>query len=81
MLHTCMQWGISCFYALLVLASLHVCHHIPDVEWWEASVTVPRDACVLDFVISFYEHFDNNNTLNFKVGWGCVGGRLLRGKR
>ena len=36
-------------------------------EWWEAAVDVPRDAVALNFVINYYEHFDNNGSADFKA--------------
>jgi len=38
-----------------------------DGEWWEASYTVPQDACVLNFVFNYYEHYDNNNSNDHKI--------------
>lgn len=29
-------------------------------EWWAAEVTIPETAVVLDFVINYHEHYDNN---------------------
>ena len=37
-------------------------------EWWEASVEVPLDAVALDWVVTYYEHCDNNDRQDFKVG-------------
>lgn len=29
---------------------------------------IPNDAAVLNFVVSYFEHFDNNDRKDFKVG-------------
>jgi starch synthase len=50
---------------LLPLISLSILGKITD--WWEVSVSVPLDACALDFVVCYYEHCDNNGGLNYKV--------------
>ena len=42
-------------------------------EWWEALVTVPIDACALNFVLTYFQHYDNNDRKDFKVG-GVLGG-------
>lgn len=35
--------------------------------WWEAEVDVQVDAVVINFVVQFYEHFDNNQGSDHKV--------------
>ncbi len=39
-------------------------------DWWQAPVDVSEGAAVLNFVIQYYEHFDNNGGLDYKI---CVG--------
>lgn len=39
----------------------------PGERWWVAEVPVPLDAVVLDFVVYFYEHFDNNDGANHRA--------------
>jgi starch synthase len=29
-------------------------------DWWEASLEVPASAAVVDFVVAYYDHYDNN---------------------
>ncbi|KAI7836090.1 hypothetical protein COHA_010018 [Chlorella ohadii] len=38
-----------------------------DEEWWEALVPIPSDAAVLNFVVNYFEHFDNNDRKDFKA--------------
>lgn len=42
----------------------------PQAEWWEALVPIPDDAAVLNFVVSVYDHYDNNDRQDFKVRAG-----------
>lgn len=39
----------------------------PTEEWWEAMYTVPMDAVVLNFVLTYFEHYDNNEQRDFKA--------------
>jgi Starch/carbohydrate-binding module (family 53) len=39
-------------------------------DWWFAQVEVPEDAAVLNFVIQYYEHYDNNGGLDYKLALG-----------
>ena len=46
-------------------------------DWWAADVDVLPDAAVVNFVLQYYEHFDNNEGRDFKAvvehqGGGCV---------
>lgn len=41
-----------------------------DEDWWELEVEVPADAIVMEFVLQFYGHFDNNNGLDYKIAIG-----------
>ena len=34
----------------------------PGECWWVAEVTLPLDAVVMDFVVHYFTHFDNNNS-------------------
>jgi starch synthase len=36
-------------------------------EWWQAVVQVPESAVALNFVVNYYEHFDNNNSADYKI--------------
>jgi len=36
-------------------------------EWWQAVVDVPESAAALNFVVNYYEHFDNNNAADYKI--------------
>lgn len=36
-------------------------------EWWQAVVQVPQSAAALNFVVNYYEHFDNNNAADYKI--------------
>ena len=36
-------------------------------EWWEAEVNVPMEAAAVNFVVNFFEHYDNNNTKDYKI--------------
>ncbi len=47
------------------------CPSLPT-EWWEALVPIPSDAAVLNFVVNYFEHFDNNDRKDFKVGGCCL---------
>lgn len=47
------------------------CPALPS-EWWEALVPIPSDAAVLNFVVNYFEHFDNNDRKDFKVGPCCL---------
>ncbi|GMH38213.1 hypothetical protein BSKO_06097 [Bryopsis sp. KO-2023] len=38
-----------------------------DDDWWEGDLNVPVDALVLNFVIQFYDNFDNNNRMDHKI--------------
>lgn len=57
----------------------------PGGLWWVAEVPVPRDSVVLDFVVYFYDHFDNNDGANHRARVtydsnvaGCVTMRAAR---
>ena len=39
----------------------------PAGDWFAAEVNVPQDVAVLNFVIQYYEHYDNNYGLDFKA--------------
>jgi starch synthase len=36
-------------------------------EWWHAVIQVPQSAAALNFVVNYYEHFDNNNAADYKI--------------
>ncbi|KAK9805611.1 hypothetical protein WJX72_007789 [[Myrmecia] bisecta] len=38
-----------------------------EEDWWEAEVEVAPDAVVLNWVVQYYEHFDNNNGADHKT--------------
>ncbi|PSC67151.1 glycosyltransferase family 5 [Micractinium conductrix] len=40
---------------------------VEEGEWWEALVTVPIDACALNFVLTYFQHYDNNDRKDFKA--------------
>lgn len=35
---------------------------LADGEWWEAELEVPFEAAAINFVVNFYEHYDNNGS-------------------
>ena len=39
----------------------------PPTEWWEAEVAVAPEAASLQFVVSYYEHFDNAGGADYKA--------------
>jgi Starch/carbohydrate-binding module (family 53) len=41
----------------------------PDApaEWWEASLEVPPTAVVANFVLQYWEHFDNNSGADHRI--------------
>ena len=39
----------------------------PAGDWFSAEVDVPQDVAVLNFVVQYYEHYDNNYGLDFKA--------------
>jgi starch synthase len=46
-------------------------------DWWAAEVDVLPDAAVVNFVVQYYEHFDNNEGADFRAavqqaGAGCA---------
>eukprot|EP00884_Botryococcus_braunii_P007192 jgi/Botrbrau1/16474/Bobra.0142s0068.1 len=43
-------------------------------DWWAAAIEVPEDAAVINFVIQYYDHYDNNGGLDYKVAVGLPGG-------
>ena len=36
-------------------------------DWFTAEAAVPPDVAVLNFVVQYYEHFDNNYGLDYKA--------------
>ena len=36
-------------------------------DWFTAEAEVPPDVAVLNFVVQYYEHFDNNYGLDYKA--------------
>ena len=36
-------------------------------DWFTAEADVPPDVAVLNFVVQYYEHFDNNYGLDYKA--------------
>lgn len=36
-------------------------------DWFDADVDVPSDVAVLNFVLQYYEHFDNNYGQDYKA--------------
>ena len=36
-------------------------------DWFTAAADVPSDVAVLNFVVQYYEHFDNNYGLDYKT--------------
>lgn len=36
-------------------------------DWWAAEFDVFPDAAVINFVVKYYEHFDNNEGQDFKA--------------
>ena len=38
-----------------------------QTEWWEASLQVAAEAVVLNFVVAYYENYDNNEQRDHKV--------------
>jgi len=34
-------------------------------DWWEATLVAPHNAVVMDFVVNYYEHYDNNNLKDY----------------
>ena len=52
-------------------------------DWWAAEVDVLPDAAVVNFVVQYYEHFDNNEGQDFRAvvepaGGGCGGLACMR---
>ena len=39
----------------------------PVGDWFAAEVEVPMDVAVLNFVVQYYEHYDNNYGADFKA--------------
>ena len=39
----------------------------PAGDWFAAEVDVPQDVAVLNFVVQYYEHYDNNYGVDFKA--------------
>jgi len=46
-------------------------------DWWEAEVSVPLDAAALNFVMNYYEHYDNNGQKDYKVKLALPAGKTL----
>ena len=58
--------------AALLPLILPACLACLPSEWWEARLVVPLDAAVLNFVVTYFEHCDNNARADFKVRGGAV---------
>jgi hypothetical protein len=41
-------------------------------EWWVAELAVPMQAAVVDFVLNYFEHWDNNGRQDYALKV-CVG--------
>lgn len=39
----------------------------PAEEWWEADISVPMEAAAVNFVISFFDKYDNNDSKDYKI--------------
>ena len=38
-----------------------------DQDWWVAELDVPFEAVAVNFVISYYEYYDNNGLQDYKL--------------
>lgn len=43
-------------------------------DWWTVETEVPKGAAVLNFVVQYYDHFDNNGGLDYKLSVGLPEG-------
>lgn len=60
----------SPFALLSWLAAVSACdlfHLLILTEWWEAAVSLPKDAAVLDFVVAYHSNFDNNGGADHRM--------------
>ena len=39
----------------------------PVEEWWEAEITVPVEAVAINFVINYFDNYDNNDSKDHKI--------------
>lgn len=37
-------------------------------EWWEGEYVIPTEAVALNFVVNYFDHWDNNGRKDYKVG-------------
>ena len=44
-----------------------------EEDWWSADVEVPLEAAALNFVVNYYDHYDNNDRQDHKIN--VSGGR------
>ena len=67
-----LRWGFNSWAepAEVIMERVKQPSDAPVGDWWKAGFTVPGHAAVLDFVVQYYEHYDNNDGANYKV---CTG--------
>lgn len=39
-------------------------------EWWVADMQVPYEAAAVNFVVNYFEHYDNNDRQDYKLKVG-----------
>ncbi len=52
----------------------------PPGDWYEAEISIPIEAAAINFVINYYEHYDNNKSKDHKILVALPEGRT-RGMR
>ena len=51
----------------------------PGYDWWSAELSLPAEAAAVNFVINYYDHYDNNNQKDHKLNVRGEGGQRGRG--
>lgn len=68
MYQSIIRWcNLPALFLALHTAPSPCCSVLSPADWWEALVTIPKDAATLNFVFFYYEHCDNNERRDFKV--------------
>lgn len=49
----------------------------PDGDWWETEIEIPVEATVIDFVVNFFNNYDNNGSKDYHLKVALPEGQTL----
>lgn len=64
----CLAFGGSFLHCTCVACTAQA--RVQGEEWWVADMQIPYEAAAVNFVVNYFEHYDNNDRQDYKLKVG-----------